>query len=433
MIDDITPQRPAPPQRSKPKIIEPLEKPEQTPLHELAKAEDPTFETPEEVAAHEEPAATPIVSRHDTRSHHDPQPPHGQHLLPAHTGSRWSRLKDWVRPPYTRKQAIVGGAAIIVLVAGIGAGWTLTHHKRTVVADKPKKSVQKKVVPPASLNQKPVTAVMVENSLDARPQSGLSAAGVVFEAVAEGGVTRFMALYQDTTPTDVGPIRSARPYYIQWAMGFDAAYAHVGGSPAALADIASWGVKDMNQFSNGGSYHRISSRAAPHNVYTGIDTLNQLESQKGYTSTYTGFTRKKEAASKTPTATSLDFSLSGYTYDPHYDYNATTNSYNRSEAGEPQTDANTSAQLSPKVVVAMVVPMARGELDSSGAYYSDYNPIGSGTAYVFQDGILTMGHWNKADNSGTLSFTDDAGNALPLNPGQTWITAITSTDKATYK
>ena len=101
---------------------------------------------------------------------------------------------------------------------------------------------------------------MVENSLAARPQSGLSQAGVVFEALAEGGVTRFMALYQDTTPTNVGPIRSARPYFIEWAMGFDAAYAHVGGSPVALSDIKAWNVQDLNQFYYGGYYHRISSR-----------------------------------------------------------------------------------------------------------------------------------------------------------------------------
>lgn len=466
MINDVTP--PGLPQRPKPKVIEPLEKPAQTPLHELAAAEDPTFQlnpshtfqTPEQIAAHEEPAATPIVSHHDAPNKHSTANAYGTSgaygtpsahhtpLLLAHNGTKWSRLKDYLRPPYSRKQLIIGGVLAVLLAFGIGATWTLTHQKRTVVADKPKKSVQKKVVVPpapiystlsgmqitdASLNQKPVTAVMVENSVDARPQSGLGAAGVVFEAVAEGGVTRFMALYQDNTPTDVGPIRSARPYYVQWAMGFDAAYAHVGGSPQALQNIAEWGVKDMNQFSNGGYFHRISSRPAPHNVYTGINTLNELEAKKGYTSTFTGFTRKPEAASKTPNATSVDFALSGYTYNPHYDYVAATNSYNRSEAGQQHKDASTNTQLSPKVVIAMVVPMGRGSTTSSGSYYSEYNPIGSGVAYIFQDGVLTMGHWNKANNAGALSFTDDAGNPLPLNPGQTWISAVTATTGVTYK
>jgi hypothetical protein len=427
MIDDVRP--PERRQRPKPKVIEPLPKPDRPSIHELAKAEDPTFETPEQVAVHDTPAAAPIIGHHEN----------GDNKAAKHP---WYKLQR----PLSRRQKIIGAVIIVVLAFGIGATWTLTHHKRAVIAQKPPKKATHKIVPQtiysnltglpitdASLNSKPVTAVMVENSIDARPQSGLSQAGIVFEAVAEGGVTRFMALYQDTTPTNVGPIRSARPYYVQWAMGFDAAYAHVGGSPDALSDISSWGVKDMNQFSNGGSYHRVSSRPAPHNVYTGIDTLNQLESKKGFASTYTPLARKKQAASKAPTASSIDLKLSGYTYDPHYDYNAATNSYNRSEAGQAQTDANTNTQLSPKVVVAIVVPEKQGALDSSGAYYSDYNPIGSGTAYIFQDGAVTTGQWNKASNSGTLTFTDSTGKPLPLNPGQTWITAVTSTSGVIYK
>lgn len=459
MIDDVRP--PAPRQRTKPKVIEPLPKPDQPSIHELAAAHDAeqadtaaaestapaeqSFKTPEQIAAGEAPAASPIIGAQPSAS-------------PDHP---WYKFKR----PFSRAQKIAYSVTAIVLAIGLGATWTLTHHKRTVVAQTTvKKSVQKKAAAPqviysnlsglpitdATLNSKPVTAVMVENSIDARPQSGLSQAGVVFEAVAEGGVTRFMALYQDTTPTNVGPIRSARPYYVQWALGFDAAYAHVGGSPDALNDIGAWGVHDMNQFSNGGYYHRVSSRAAPHNVYTGIDTLNQLESKKGFTSSYTGFARKADQPYKAPTqpsngskpltnqpaatpANSIDLKLSGYTYDPHYAYDATTNSYQRSEAGQAQTDANTNAQLSPKVVVAMVVPMARGALDSSGAYYSDYNPIGTGTVYIFQDGTVTTGQWSKSSNSAALSFSDSSGKPLALNRGQTWVTAVTSTSGVVYK
>lgn len=405
---------------------------------------DSSFKTPEETAQVDETIQDIVAVDHK----------------PPKTGRFKSKLKfSW---PPTRKQQVIGAALAVVLAFGIGAGWTLTHHKREVVATPPPKKAQK-VTPPkiiystltglpvasASVNQRPVTAVMVENSLDARPQSGLGDAGVVFEAVAEGGVTRFMALYQDTTPTNVGPIRSARPYYVSWALGFDAAYAHVGGSDAALADIKAWGVKDMNQFYNGGSYHRISTRAAPHNVYTGIDTLNQLEASKGYTSTYTGFPRGKDSPYKPPTpaangkpakvndartsATSIGFSLSGPTYDPHFDYVAATNSYNRSEAGEVHTDANTGKQLSPKVVIALVVPLARGALDSSGAYYSDYTTNGSGTAYIFQNGTVTVGAWNKPDNATQLHFVDAAGKAIPLNPGQTWISAVSATSAVSYQ
>lgn len=423
MINDITP----PGNRPRPKLkrIEPIQGPARIPIHELAAREDPSFQTPEEVAA-QTPPAGPVVAHHE---------------LPKTGGKRW-----W---PRSRKLQILSGAIVVLLAFGVGAGWTLTHHKRAAIAvPPPKKHIAKKVAPPpviystltglpvpdASVNQRPVTGIMVENSLDARPQSGLGDAGVVFEAVAEGGVTRFLALYQDTAPDNVGPIRSARPYYVQWAMGFDAAYAHVGGSPDALNDIKAWGTHDMNQFYNSAYYHRVSSRPAPHNVYTGIGTLNKLEASKGYASTYTGFARsQKEAPAATPTATSIDFHLSGRYYDPHYDYNASTNSYNRSEYGTPHTDANTGKQLSPKVVIAMVVPLARGALDSSGAYYSDYNVIGTGTAYIFQNGALTTGTWSKASNTAPLAFTDTNGQPLPLNPGQTWISAVSATNQVSYK
>lgn len=420
MIDDVRPPQP----RRKPKRIEPLAKTPAAPLHEQARAVDPTFKTPEEIAASEPENTDPHVAQHE--------PPKTRKF-----GLSW---------PLTKRQQIICGALVIVLAVGLGASWTLLHHKRSVVAVPPPAKI-KKVVPPKviystltglpvadeSVNKRPVTAAMIENSLDARPQSGLSEAGVVFEAVAEGGVTRFMALFQDTAPTNIGPIRSARPYYVSWALGFDAAYAHVGGSDAALADITAWGVHDMNQFYNGSYYHRTTDRAAPHNVYTGVPTLNQLEAAKGYTSTYTGFPRGKEAPSKAPTATSLDFALSGPTYDPHYAYNAATNSYDRSEAGEPQTDANTGKQLSPKVVIAIVVPLARGALDSSGAYYSDYTTIGSGQAYIFQNGTLTTGTWTKTANNAQLTFTDAAGQAIPLNPGQTWISAVSGANQVSYK
>lgn len=441
MINDIMPpSQPRRPQRR----IEPLPKPAAVPLREQARAIDPSFQTPEETAARDETIAA-VVSHHDTTPKARPE------------RARRFGLPAFSWPP-TRKQSIISGALAVVLAFGIGAGWTLTHHKRAVVADQPQKVITKKVAPTpiystltglpvadASVNQKPVTAVMVENSIDARPQSGLGDAGVVFEAVAEGGVTRFMALYQDTAPTNVGPIRSARPYYISWALGFDAGYAHVGGSDAGLADIKAWGVRDLDQFYNGSSYHRISSRAAPHNVYTGIDTLNQLEASKGYTSsTYTGFARTSDDPYKAPAAngqatdsrtpaTSINFSLSGPTYDPHFDYVAASNSYNRSEAGEPQTDANTGKQLSPKVVIAMVLQLGRGALDSSGAYYSDYTTTGSGTAYIFQNGTVQTGQWSKASNTAQLSFTDASGKVIPLNRGQTWISAVSATSAVSYK
>jgi len=350
------------------------------------------------------------------------------------------REKIHLRRPSNKKEwaALIFATIVILGLIGFGISHALSHKPPTkpVAVKAIVTAPIKPLTTPSDLtglpvsptvNQRPVTAVMIENSLDARPQSGLGQAGVVFEAVAEGGITRFMALYQDTQPTNLGPIRSARPYYVEWSMGFDAGYAHVGGSPDALADIKAWGVRDLDEFYNGSSYHRISTREAPHNVYTSIAELNQLEDSKGYTSSnYTSFPRKAAAPAKVPTVKTIDLTLSGPDYNVHYDYNPATNSYNRSEGGAPQIDANTNAQLSPNVVIAIVVPESQGALDSSGAYYSDYQAIGSGAVEVFQDGTETTGEWTKDSNTDQITFTASNNQPIKLDPGQTWITAVTS-------
>ncbi len=390
-----------------------------------------TFHTPEEVAAHDDVHAPATLTDHPAEETHE---------AAADNGSWFSRLKNRVHPHWPPKKREWIASVVIVLVCGSIIGFVLTHTGSKPVANAARPAPTKPKAPPKpttvpstlsglpvdpSINKLPVTGVMIENSPQARPQSGLGQASVVFEAIAEGGVTRFLALYQDSSPSNVGPVRSARPYYEQWALGFDAAYAHVGGSPDGLADIKAWNVKDLDEFHNAGSYHRISSRAAPHNVYTAISTLNQLETSKGYTtSTFTGFARKADSPAKVPTAKSINVILSGPTYNAHYDYIAATNSYNRSEGGAPQFDANTNAVISPKVVVVLVMPYSLGALDSSGAYYSEYNTLGSGPAYVFQDGTVTTGQWSKASNATQFTFTDASGKPLKLNTGQTWLTAV---------
>jgi hypothetical protein len=420
MIDDFKPVKR--PDKSLRTALEQRSQPE-------TKTNTETFQTPEEVAAEQDLAAAAAATGVSEAA-----------PTPARASAHRKLALRW--PP--GKKEWISVAVVILLVIGGSSGWFFTHHKAKVVAVKSKPLIVKKQAPPVpttvpsaltglqvdpKVNSLPVTGVMIENSQDARPQSGLSQAGIVFEAIAEGGITRFLALFQDTSPDNVGPIRSARPYYEQWALGFDAGYAHVGGSPEALADIKSWGVRDLDQFANGGSYHRVSSRPAPHNVYTGIGTLNQLETKKGYnSSTFNSLPRKAETPVKVPTAKTVNLVLSGPLYNVQYLYDPTTNSYKRSEAGAPHMDANTNTQISPKVVVALVMPY---KIEPDG-YHSDYTTIGTGPIYVFQDGMVTTGQWAKSSNSSQFIFTDSSGAVIKLNPGQTWLTAIAKTSNVTY-
>lgn len=395
-----------------------------------------SFETPEQVAARE---ATETLDKLKIDLPAASAAPKKFKML-GKPHINWQKLKlSW--PPH--KKEFIAAAIFLILIGGGAGAWLLTHPTvKKVVVTKPTTTAVKKVVAPVkvpstltglpvdpSINQGPVTGIMIENSLDARPQSGLSQAGVVFEAIAEGGITRFLALFQDTAPDNVGPIRSARPYYVQWALGFDAGYAHVGGSPEAMADIRNWGVRDLDQFYNSGAYHRIDSRAAPHNVYTSIAALNQLEASKGYTSsTYTGFSRKIETPSKVPSVKTINLHISGALYDVTYTYDATTNSYLRNEGGVPHADANTGTQLSPKVVIAMVMPYS---LEADGSH-SVYDTIGSGPVYIFQDGVVSTGQWTKSGNTSQFIFTDSNNVGINLNPGQTWLTAVANTTDVAY-
>jgi hypothetical protein len=384
------------------------------------KSSEPSFQPPEVVASQEVDLPKPASA--------------------SSTRKSWRDLINW-RP--TKKQLIII-AVVVVVLAGAVVAFAMT---RTAQAPAPLKHATLTIKPVSStvpstltglpvapsVNQRPVTGVMIENSTGARPQSGLDQAGVVFEAVAEGGITRFLALFQDTQPSYIGPVRSARPYYVQWCLGFDCALAHVGGSPEALSDITSWNVKNLDQFYNGSYYQRITSRFAPHNVYTSIAQLNTLEASKGFGAPqFSGFARKVDQPAKTPAAASIDINPSSVTYASHYDYDAAANAYKRSEGGAAHMEVSSNGvqtQIEPKVVIGLV--MQQGiEADD---LHTSYTTIGSGQAYVFQDGGVTTGTWQKTSNTSQFTFTTSSGQTIKLNAGQTWITVVGSASDVSYK
>ncbi len=276
-------------------------------------------------------------------------------------------------------------------------------------------------VPDEASTKQAVTAVMLENSPDARPQSGMKSAGVVYEAIAEGGITRFLALFQEGKPALVGPVRSVRMYYVDWLAPFQASVAHVGGSAAALAEVRNGNYRDIDQFFNGGSYWRANDRYAPHNVYTNFERLDALNAKKGYaTSAFTAWPRKDGTPSKAPNASVIDVKISSATYNSHYQYDSASNTYLRSEGGAAHLDRE-QGQLAPSVVVVMDVTESTVMQDGNREQIST---IGSGRARIFQDGIVTEGTWSKADRGSQIAFTDATGKPIAFDRGQTWITAV---------
>ena len=161
-------------------------------------------------------------------------------------------------------------------------------------------------LPDEAASKRPITAVVIENSPSARPQSGMQQAEVVYESIAEAGITRFVNLYQQNKPGLVGPVRSLRPYLVDWIKPWDASIAHVGGSKRALDEVRNGSYRDLDQMLDASAYWRSSDRYAPHNVYTSFAKLDALNQSKGYTmSDFHGFSRVDGKPADTPNATSI--------------------------------------------------------------------------------------------------------------------------------
>ncbi len=265
-----------------------------------------------------------------------------------------------------------------------------------------------------------VTAIMIENSPDARPQSGLKDAGVVYEAIAEGGITRFLTLHQQDKPQIIGPVRSVRPYFIDWLAPYNASVAHVGGSYEALKMVRNGSFRDIDQFFNANSYWRSTDRYAPHNVYTSFKKLDALNKSKGYTtSQFIGFARTDGKAAEKLTASKVTINLSGPLFNTSYSYDKTHNYYKRSMAGVAHKDRE-KGQITPSVVIAMHVK----ENTLSDGSHQEITTSGSGKATIFQNGVAMNVIWKKASQKSPLRFVDKTGKDVPLVRGQTWIAAV---------
>ena len=335
------------------------------------------------------------------------------------------------------KLLIITGSVLLAICAGGVAAYFVFAKKPATVSKGVEKVIEKTVVKPAptkyyspltgllvadeAATKQAVTGIMIENSPDARPQSGLKNSGVVFEAIAEGGITRFLVLYQQEKPQLIGPVRSLRLYDADWAAAFDTSIGHVGGSAAALAEVRNGNYRDIDQFFNPNTYWRSTDRYAPHNVYTSFTNIDALNAEKGYTtSNFTGFTRTDGKVSATLDATNINVAISSYLFNSSYAYDAATNTYARSQAGEAHLDRE-DGQISPSVVVALRVDETTIFEDG---YRESINTIGSGSAVIFQNGTAINATWTKNSKTEQIKFTDAAGVEIPLVRGQTWLVAV---------
>jgi hypothetical protein len=285
-----------------------------------------------------------------------------------------------------------------------------------------------------------VVAVMIDDQFDARPQSGLSSASVVWQAPAEGGIPRYMALFQEGSPKAVGPVRSSRYYFIAWASEWKSVYVHVGGSPQALAFLHSSkgrgsAVFDADGFRYEGRYlWRIPTRFAPHNVYTDASHLRSLAKVvKAKAVPYKAawrFDADKPLVERPKGGTiTVPYLANTITYK----YDRKSNTYPRSVSGEKkQTDQANKKRVAPKNVVIMVVSF--GPLnDGSHKNRLEAQFTGSGTAWVATNGTTTKGTWRKKSMTSPTRFFGKDGKPLTLTVGQTFVQVIPKGFRPTIK
>lgn len=275
-----------------------------------------------------------------------------------------------------------------------------------------------------------VFAVMVENSADAWPLSGLADAFLVIEAPVEGMIPRFEAFFDVAATTEkIGPVRSARPYYLNWADELDAVYAHVGGSPEALGLIASFGTIDLNEFFQGEYFYRSSQRGMPHNVYTTMDNLRdaldnelQLDAPE-----YGVWTFKDGQASGEAKSFVIDWT-SGQAYDIAWDYDAETNAYVRDQGGTSNfLEGGVNAIAQNVVIMETDIEV----VDAVGRRH--IRTTGDGDALIAQDGRIIIATWKKDDRTSRLRFYDSTNNEIAMNAGATWIEVVGSLGQATVE
>lgn len=269
-------------------------------------------------------------------------------------------------------------------------------------------------------------AVMINNNHAAWPQCGLQDAYLVYEIVAEGGITRMMALYKDKLPEKIGSVRSARHYFIDYAEENDAIYIHWGGSPQAYTRLNS-GIDDLDGIALEGSiFFRDKSlkRDYEHTGFVNLAKVKEYAGQKGYTRdtnkdlllNYSAQEIDLSSNEISTVANSITLKYSDY-HTTSYEYDAENKVYKRSMSGKANVDLETNEQYTVKNVIAYKVN--NYSLDDYGR--QELENIGSGSGYYISNGYSVPITWKKDSHSGQTVYKYENGEEITVNDGNTFI------------
>jgi hypothetical protein len=285
---------------------------------------------------------------------------------------------------------------------------------------------------PGSTSSQRVTAVTIDNVPAARAQqSGLKQAGMVFETVVEAGITRYLALFNVDDVTKIGPVRSARPYFVDWAEEFEAVLTHAGGSDDAFSQIAkSQNILDVNE--NEEQFWRDSNYPRPHNLFTSAERINSFVEASNFTGElqhpYLFYDPEildfLDTQIDIEESTKISTYFSGVSYTSEFHYDPQIKHYHRKLAGIDHHN------ITPRNIIVMFTDYY--VYDDVGRM--KLRTYGEGDAYFFMLGKKIAGKWEKKQGiSRKTRFLTRDGDDMHFAPGQTWVVVIDSDQKVSVE
>ena len=299
------------------------------------------------------------------------------------------------------------------------------------------------------LAQRPI-AVMIENTPDARPQSGLISADVVYEVVDEAGITRFVAVFSSQDSNMVGPVRSARPYYAEIAASFDPVYIFWGTHPNFYKVVQQLGLDYLSplgdtsgqssitgNFADPGSGEgkdaiRDATRKAPHNAYVRLPRMREIAQNLAYAADggQSSFYFKADAPqSERGNISDITINFSSKTYKAEFKYDSATNKYLRYCGEAPSMDRESGEQISVNNVLVLFTDI-RNSGNKEG--HMIIRTTQGGDAYYFMDGNVVEGTWDRYSALDPFEFKDKEGKPVLINRGQTWVVMISGIEQLEY-
>ncbi len=314
---------------------------------------------------------------------------------------------------------------LVILILALAGGYYYFTNNKETSGDVIKKITKKVQVVDVNSKSRPI-AVMINNNHQAWPHAGLDDAYITYEIIAEGGITRMMALFKDKDTSKIGSVRSARPYYLDYALENDAIYVHYGWSEDAKADISSLGVDNINGLTASSVFWRDTSlkKATEHTVFTSMEKIKEYAKEKGYDrntnkdlllnySVDSVKIKNKEEAQK---ADNVYIRYSKYT-DTSYEYDSENKVYKRFMSGEAHTDAVSGKQYTAKNII--ITPIENYAYDSYGR--QKLNNIGSGDGWFITEGYAVPITWEKDSRSSQTVYKYKNGKEIKVNDGNTFI------------